>query len=166
MSALYIPIRHVMMSKCHVYRHCVEYLRGVNIQKPYILGELKMSGLSMHICELLSDAYLFPAIQIVLVIFFFFSLLMNFMKSISAGRGGFSVTVTRGKESMGRFFGFYAAINGLLIAICLSTDYAKDHRVFWSVLDTMLVAYTCLYNIWFRNKLLSWVDHLTKIETH
>lgn len=124
-----------------------------------------MSGLSIHLCELLSDAYLFPAIQIALLSFFFFSLLMSFMQSIKAGRGGVSLTVTRGNESMGRFFAFYAAISGLLVAICLSTDYAKDHRVFWSVLDVLLVAYVCLYNIWFRNKLLGWVDHLTKIET-
>ena len=114
--------------------------------------------------ELLSDAYLFPDTQIMLVGFFIFSLLMSSMQSFKAGRGGASLTVTRGNESMGRFFGFYAAISGLLIAICLSTDYAKDHRVFWSVLDASIVAYVCLYNIWFRNKLLGWVVHLTKIE--
>ena len=119
----------------------------------------------MHLCELMSDVYLFPAIQIALVSFFFFALLMSFIQSIKAGKGGFSLTVTRGNESMGYFFGFYAAMNGLLVAICLSTDYAKDYRVFWSVFDTLLVAYTCLYNIWFRNKLLGWVEHLTKIET-
>ena len=82
-----------------------------------------------------------------------------------AGKGGVSFTVTRSNESMGRFFGFYAAISGLLVAICLSSDFAKDHRVFWSILDTTLVAYVCLFNIWFRNKLLGWVEHLTKIET-
>lgn len=118
----------------------------------------------MNLCKLFSDTYLFPALQIALVSFFIFSLLMSLIQSIKAGKGGVSLTVTRGNESMGRFFGFYAAISGLLIAICLSTDYAKEHRVFWSVVDTLLVAYICLYNIWFRNKLLGWVAHLTKVE--
>ena len=90
---------------------------------------------------------------------------MSFLGAMKAGKGGASLTVTRGNESMGRFFGFYAAISGLLVAICLSSDFAKDHRVFWSILDVMLVAYVCLFNIWFRNKLLGWVEHLTKIET-
>jgi hypothetical protein len=124
-----------------------------------------MSCSLTYFVKFLSDTYLFPALQIVLVTFFFLSLLMSFIGAIKAGRGGVSLAVTRGNESMGRFFGFYAAISGLLVAICLSSDFAKDHRVFWTVLDTTLVAYVCLFNIWFRNKLLGWVDHLTKIET-
>ena len=124
-----------------------------------------MPCLYTQIIKFLSDAYLFPALQIALVSFFIFSLLMSFIGAMRAGKGGVSLTVTRGNESMGRFFGFYAAISGLLVAICLSSDFAKDHRVFWSILDAALVAYVCLYNIWFRNKLLGWVAHLTKIET-
>lgn len=118
-----------------------------------------------YVIKFLPDTYLFPALQIALIAFFIFSLLMNLIGAIKAGRGGVSLSVTRGNESMGRFFGFYAAISGLFVAICLSSDFAKDYRVFWSILDTAIVAYVCLFNIWFRNKLLGWVNHLTKIET-
>lgn len=124
-----------------------------------------MSCLYTQNIRFLSDTYLFPSLQIALVIFLIFSLLMSFIETMRAGKGGVSFTVTRSNESMGRFFGFYAAISGLLVAICLSRDFAKDHRVFWSILDTTLVTYVCLFNIWFRNKLLGWVEHLTKIET-
>lgn len=124
-----------------------------------------MSYIFTPINELLSDAYLFPALQIALIAFVFFAMLMSLIGAMKAGKGGVTLSVTRGKASMGRFFGFYAAISGLLVAICLSSDYTKDYRVIWSVLDTVLVAYVCLFNIWFRNKLLGWVDHLTKIET-
>jgi hypothetical protein len=124
-----------------------------------------MSCIFTPINELLSDVYLFPALQIALIAFVFFAMLMSLIGAIKAGKSGVTLSLTRGNESMGRFFGFYAAISGLLVAICLSSDHAKDYRVLWSVLDTVLVAYVCLFNIWFRNKLLGWVDHLTKIET-
>jgi hypothetical protein len=114
--------------------------------------------------QLLSDAVLFPALQVALMIFVLFAVLRNWFQARKAGRGSVTLTVTRGDVSMGRFYGTYAAISGLLIAICLSVNAAKNHRVLWVVIDTVLVAYVCLLNAWFRNLLLGWAGRLTKIE--
>jgi hypothetical protein len=113
---------------------------------------------------LLSDAVLFPALQITLALFALFALLLNRMQVRKAGCGGVTLTVKRGDTSMRLFYGMYATISGLLIAICLSVDVAKNHRVLWVVMDIVLVAYVCLFNPWFRNLLLEWAEGLTKIE--
>jgi len=114
--------------------------------------------------ELLSDAFLFPALQVALVVFVLFAVLCNWFQARKAGCGGTTLSVTRGAASMGLFYGTYAAISGLLIAICLSVDVAKNHRVLWVVIDTVIVAYICLFNPWFRNVLLGWAERLTNIE--
>ena len=54
--------------------------------------------------------------------------------------------------------------NGLLVAICLSVDVAKDHRVLWVFVDTAAVAYVCLFNGWLRNHLLTFTQYLSKVE--
>ena len=62
-----------------------------------------MSCLYTQNIRFLSDTYLFPSLQIALVIFLIFSLLMSFIEAMRAGKGGVSLTVTRSNESMGRF---------------------------------------------------------------
>jgi hypothetical protein len=123
-----------------------------------------MSYSCTTLSELLSDAVLFSALQVALVMFVLFAALRNWFQARKAGRGSVTLTVTRGDASMARFYGTYAAISGLLIAICLSVDVAKNHRVLWVVIDTVLVAYVCLFNPWFRNLLLGWAERLSKIE--
>ncbi|OGP63354.1 MAG: hypothetical protein A2170_02730 [Deltaproteobacteria bacterium RBG_13_53_10] len=113
---------------------------------------------------LLSDTILFPALQVALVMLVLFAALRNWLQARKAGRGGVTLAVTRGDVSMGRFYGMYAATSGLLVAICLSVDAAKNHRVLWVAIDTTLVAYVCLLNPWFRNLLLGWSARLSKIE--
>ena|SRR3989442_1378467 len=123
-----------------------------------------MSTTFTYLSDWTSDAVLFPALQVVLVAFALFAAFREWLIARKAGRGGVSLQVTRSDASMGRFYGTYAAINGLLVAICLTADIAKNHRVFWVVVDTALVAYVCLFNPWFRNLLLQWSEKLTKIE--
>lgn len=65
---------------------------------------------------------------------------------------------------MGLFYGTYAAITGLLVAVCLGVDMAVHHRVLWVILDTVLIGYVCLFNGWFRNKLVGWANALSKLE--
>jgi hypothetical protein len=65
---------------------------------------------------------------------------------------------------MAIYYGAYAAISGLLVAICLTVDIAKDHRVLWAIGDTLVVSYLCLFNPWFRNKLNEFAQFLTKVE--
>lgn len=81
-----------------------------------------------------------------------------------AGIGGVSLQITRGDTSMARFYGIYATISGLLIALNLSIDITEGSRVFWTVFDVVLVAWVCLFNPWTRNKLIQLADYLAKIE--
>jgi len=123
-----------------------------------------MSDLATTLTELLSDGVLFPLLQGALVVFVLFAAFRSWLQARRAGRGGASLVVTRGEGSMSRFYGTYAAISGLFIALSLSVDVAKNHRIFWVLLDTVLVAYVCLLNPWFRNALLGWSEQLKKIE--
>ncbi len=61
---------------------------------------------------------------------------------------------------MGRFYATFVFINGLFVAVCLSVEAVVGTRVFWVILDTALIAYVCLFNNWFRNKLLHWSNNL------
>lgn len=65
---------------------------------------------------------------------------------------------------MGIYYGTYAAISGLLVAICLSAEYAKEHRVAWVLLDAGIVSYLCLFNPWFRLKLNALASFLAGAE--
>lgn len=109
----------------------------------------------------ISDENIFPLMQLGLTLF---SGIAFIQEKLQSRNNEIGIQVKRGNESMGHFFGFYVAISGLLIAICLQVDFAKDHRIFWSLFDTALVAYLCLLNTWFRNKLIGWTMKLAKIE--
>jgi hypothetical protein len=65
---------------------------------------------------------------------------------------------------MGIFRGAYVAITGVLVAVCLRVEMVDHHRVLWAILDTVLVAYVCLLNPWFRNKLMGWANALSTLE--
>ena len=109
----------------------------------------------------LSDAVLFPASQILLVLFALFSAVRS--RQIIHG-GGFSAQVNRGPQSMAVFYGFYVSLSGVVVALCLGVDAAKNHRLLFVVFDLVLVAYLCLGSNWFRNKLMGWSAALTKLE--
>jgi len=123
-----------------------------------------MSNLLTSLRYLLSDEVLFPILQAGLVLFVLFAVIRNWIQARRAGRGNVTLTVTRGEASMSVFYGAYAGLTGLLIALSLSVDVAKNYRVLWVAVDTVLVAYVCLMNSWFRNNLLGWASQLTKIE--
>jgi hypothetical protein len=116
------------------------------------------------VAEITSDPVLFPSLQIVLLLVVFLALFMDFWVFLRVGRRGRTIAVSRGEKSMSLFYGIYAALSGLFIAICLSVDTAKGYRVFWAIVDTILIAYLCIFNPWFRNVLLGWAAWLTKIE--
>ena len=120
-----------------------------------------MSCININLIKFLSDKYMFPLIQALLVILTVIALIK------ASPQQGATLSVERGPQSMALFYGFYAAASGLLVAICLSIDdkIAKDYRIFWTLLDVLIILYLCLYNPWFRNKLLGWAYYLTKIET-
>lgn len=118
----------------------------------------------MPMLAFLSDAYLFPLLQGLLILFLVLAIIMAFIARMRAHFDGARVSVTRGEKSMGIFYGIYAAVSGLFVALCLSVDWAKDYRVAWVLLDTLIASYLCLLNRWFRNKLLALAVWLTEIE--
>jgi hypothetical protein len=114
--------------------------------------------------EWTSDVVLFPALQGGLAVFTLFALLRNRYAVMKAGRGEITLQITRGETSMGLLYGTYAALNSLLVALCLTCDVIKNHRVFWSIADTILVAYVCLFNAWFRNQIVGLASSASKLE--
>ncbi len=115
------------------------------------------------IAEWTSDDVLFPLLQIFLALFILFAIFQSWLGRLRAGREA-AITVIRGEGSMIRFYGSYVGLTGLFIAICLSVDIAQGYRIFWVTIDTILVAYLCLSNDWFRNLLMDWTNRLTEIE--
>ena len=121
-------------------------------------------SVTANLCHLFSDSILFWVLQAGLLLFALFAALRNWIAVRKAGRGKVTMQITRSDASMKLFYGTYAAISGLFVAICLSVDAAKDHRVLWLVLDIFSVAYVCLFNAWFRNHLVALANYLTKLE--
>jgi hypothetical protein len=123
-----------------------------------------MAALPTVLVEWTSDKILFPLAQALLIAFVVLAIAISWWHALRAGRGRVSLEVTRCRESMALFYGAYVAITGLFVALSLSVEIAAEHRVFWAVLDTALIAYVCLLNRWFRNKLVGWFVELTKLE--
>lgn len=113
----------------------------------------------------LEDWNLFPIMQVLLGALTAFTFVMDLVGRFRAGSGGVGLKVTRAEKSMGIFYGAYASVSGLAVAISLAAEPAKEHRVFFSILDIALVAYIFLLNQWSRNKLIgvvSWLETLEK----
>ena len=114
--------------------------------------------------SLLSDDVMFWLIQGIIFTLFVISIFGHTCEKILKKKKESSLSVVRGDQSMRIFYGSYAGLNGLLVAICLSVEPAKGYRALWVMLDTVIPAYICLFNPWSRNKILGWVHYLKKLE--
>jgi hypothetical protein len=76
-----------------------------------------------------------------------------------------TLVITRSAASMNVYYGAYAAISGVLVALCLTADAAKNHRVFWVLADVFVSSYLCLFNTCFRLHLQDLAEFLTRVET-
>lgn len=65
---------------------------------------------------------------------------------------------------MGYFYATYLALTSVFVALSLHVELASSHRVFFVLLDTILIAYLCLFNQWFRNKLVGWIKRVSELE--
>jgi hypothetical protein len=122
-----------------------------------------MSNLEKMV-DIFSDQYMFPLLQGVLFVVLVLSLVIEFLAQKRAGFGGKSLVVTRSQTSMNIYYGTYAALSGILVALCLTVEFAKNHRVLWVLVDTLISSYLCLLNPWFRLKLQDFSAFLTKVE--
>ena len=111
-----------------------------------------------------SDALWFPLLQGVTLAAGAISAFQEWRAQKRAGRGGATLRVGRGPESMALLYGASAFATGVLVAICLSVEVAANHRVLWVIVDTAATAYVCVLNPWSRNLLLGYADRLTKLE--
>lgn len=108
-----------------------------------------------------SDAVLFPAFQLALVLLVIYSVVQS--RWMIRG-GGLSAQVIRSPPSMAVFYGAYVALSSVATALCLQVEMASNYRVLFVLLDLVLIAYLCLGSNWFRNKLIGWSISLTKAE--
>ena len=73
--------------------------------------------------------------------------------------------IERGDASMSVFYVIaFAVINTPLVAVDSSVEAPKDYRICWIIIDTVAVVYVCLFNAWFRNRLVELNNYLKKIE--
>lgn len=77
-----------------------------------------------------ADTVLFWVLQILVVGAVVVAFIVNQWFEMKAGRGGAVLSVKRGDQSMAMFYGSYVALNGLLVALCLTVDVIQHHRVF------------------------------------
>ena len=110
-----------------------------------------------------ADACLFPLSQFALLAFLIFVILMDVVRRVRT-RKGFDGLVTRGDKSMAVFYGAYGVFTTVLVAVVVSVDYAENHRTLFVFFDVAAVAYACLWNAWFRDKLIAWTNALPKRE--
>ena len=123
-----------------------------------------ISAHAMNLCEILSDAVWFWALQAGLVLFAAFAWFHNWKRS---PLGGLTAQIKRGAESMQYFLIICGLIIGIPVAICAVVDVplVNGHRVLWILFDSVMVGYVCLCNAWFRNdKLLPFVRWLSELE--
>lgn len=112
---------------------------------------------------ILTDSCLFPLVQSGLLLFVVVIFVLDVLRR-SRARGGFSAIVTRGEKSMAKFYGAYGVLTTIFVTLCVSVESAKDHRTLFILIDVLLIAYACLLNGWFRNKLIAWTTELPKRE--
>lgn len=113
---------------------------------------------------MLKDTQMFWILQSSVLLMVLVAFFVNRATELKPENSGTNLSVERGNESMSLFYGFYVALSGLLVALCLSVDIIKNYKVFWVLVDALAPAYICLFNPWSRNKLLCWVQYLRKIE--
>ena len=124
-----------------------------------------ISAHAMNLCEILSDAVWFWALQAGLVLFAAFALFQDWKRS--PRDDSLTAQIKRGTESMQYFLVICGLIIGIPIAICASVNVplVNGHRVLWILFDAIGVGYVCLLNAWFRNDIvLPFVRWLSKPE--
>lgn len=97
---------------------------------------------------LISDKLWFVLLQLLLILQFFFALYKDF------GKDNFFI-IKRGEESRSFIVTSAGAIITILISIIFQiSNYPKDGKIFFYVIDLVMVSYLCFYSSYFTNKLV------------
>ncbi|WP_152985486.1 hypothetical protein [Pseudomonas taeanensis] len=112
--------------------------------------------------EFLSDNYLFPFAQLALIALAIYALFHSTREKYSNKT---KPVIERSNQSMAKFYAAYGVLTALYLSIALNSEEARYHRVLFSFADTAIIAYLCLINSWFRNKLISWSKSVSNRET-
>ncbi len=111
-----------------------------------------------------TDDVIFPVVQVALLLFivviFIFDIIRNFRKP----KSGYDAIVTRGPTSMAMFYATYGILTGIFISLSLTVNFAENHRTFFVLFDAIFIAYACLWNAWFRERLIKWTGTLARRE--
>jgi hypothetical protein len=107
----------------------------------------------------MSDSIWFPLLEGAFVVFAIVAVLKD--RWLYSGSG---IQVLRSEGSMARFYTVYGAATGILVALALGVEVAAEHRTLLVVLNVAVPAYLCLFNAWFRNKLVGWSNILPMLE--
>jgi hypothetical protein len=65
-----------------------------------------------------------------------------------------NATVVRGPGSLAVFYGVYAAMTAVVLTIATTANAAENHRVLYVLWDAGAIAYLCLINAWFKERLI------------
>ena len=110
------------------------------------------------------DFYVFWFLQICLLLVLVYSVTIPSLKSNK--NSGLTITLTRGPES--QLYLYYSAsffVGAVIVTIFSITDVGKGYKIFIFLLDIFVVLYLSLWNSWFRNKIIGWVNEFkTRIE--
>jgi hypothetical protein len=112
-----------------------------------------------------SDAFLFFAVQGALALFVALAASLDLVHRLRAGSGAAVLRVTRSERSMAALYGVYGTVSAVLVGLSLTVDVAVRYRVFWTIVDVLQAAYLCVWNAWFRNKLIGWASQISTLET-
>lgn len=101
------------------------------------------------------DDVMLALVQGAVLLLFVYGIFMHVLMRYRQGRGGVSLTVTRGDKSMSSLFAIYGIF---IVAIALTiqvADAGRHYKVSLVVLDYIMLTYLFFYNGWFRNWLLN-----------
>jgi hypothetical protein len=102
-----------------------------------------------------SDEIFFLILQTILTISFLWGLYDEYCRN--KNKGGIGMYVTRGEGSRKVFTNVFVGVALIVITqLILSADFLNGYKVATITLDLIQVAYLCLYNTWFRNKIMNY----------
>lgn len=107
-----------------------------------------------------SDQFLFPLLQLLLVLGALISFIVDRILRARQRKSGINATVTRGPESLAKFYGAYGVLTSIFVTLSVTVDTAKDYRTILVLMDVALVAYLCLWNGWSRVKIIQFTNML------